>query len=218
MIHAFRRKFYPNDTASDPVNRNRPSARESESSDVKFRGPSGTVGVPIRTPIHLSRTERFPQNARVVANPFAPTLFTQKRPESCGGLRALTRGLAWVCRRKFNSPKRTRTLNPSVNAISTSEGCQVAAIFSGILLCSYCPVKRSSALRGRNRTRNNRTDGAPRRKQPLCRTPCLGLLIFLSDHRFGHRSDAPENPGVPGAAPLAAVLRSTVCVALSWNR
>ena len=51
--------------------------------------------------------QRFPQNGRVVANPFAPTLFTKQRPESGAGLRALTRLVVWVCRCDFNSPEGT---------------------------------------------------------------------------------------------------------------
>lgn len=62
----------------------------------------------------------------------------------------------------------------------------------------FRPVKRSSALRGRNRTRNNRTDGAPKRARApgsaLDREPLCCQQANHRGDRFGHRSHASENP------------------------
>src|SRR5262249_41505214 len=60
------------------------------------------------------------------------------------------------------------------------------------------PVKRSPALRGRNRTRNNRADGAPKRAKPRDDPgrPGAALLTSLRTPEL-----CLENPGVRGQSP-----------------
>ena len=60
------------------------------------------------------------------------------------------------------------------------------------------PVKRNSALRGRNRARNGRTDGAPKRSSPRGGPYARGPHYLLVD--LGYWSHTPENPGGWGGA------------------
>jgi len=64
----------------------------------------------------------------------------------------------------------------------------VARRISWHLVSWFCLVKRSSALRGRNRTRNNRIDGSPKRTSPCAARLLRGRFYFVTVHR-GHVLD-----------------------------
>ena len=70
------------------------------------------------------------------------------------------------------------------------------------LICypEFCPVKRSSALRGRNRTRNNRTDGAPRRTAPAQVTLSGGRFVSTTSDTGGYASENPLDIVLSGGA------------------
>ena len=71
----------------------------------------------------------------------------------------------------------------------------------------FCPVKRSSALRGRNRTRNNRTDGAPRRTAPAQVTLSGGRFISTISDTGGYASKNPLDIVLSG--PASQMVAST---------
>jgi hypothetical protein len=80
--------------------------------------------------------------------------------------------------------------------IATSEDVNFDSWISIQLIRSCCSAKRSSALRGRNRTRNSRTEGAPTRSGRWTAAVVQGPL-FAS---LGHPSHASKILG-PGAKP-----------------
>lgn len=70
--------------------------------------------------------------------------------------------------------------------IATSECVKGRGLVFGEGVQLGCPVKRSQALRGRNLTRNSRTDGAPMRRGSWVGIVRSGLVFVFGP--IGHRS------------------------------